>query len=150
MRRIVRPHRFRALRTPRGGSIHIAGRSTASAPALATDIFDNALIAAFFEHRSRFCGRDCLKNLAAARFIDLLVMRVAIAVGDAFRSDALAMTGHADVAAFARVLDLGHFRNHRNEATNLSDVIAAAMRAAAAILRPSAIGEQRGQDNDGE
>jgi hypothetical protein len=82
-------------------------RFAAAAAAFPAGIFHDALVAAFFDHRRLLAGRHGLEDLAAAGLIDVLFVRATVAIGDTFSPDALAMTGHTNVAALAEVLGFG-------------------------------------------
>ena len=113
-----------------------AGNST-SAAALATVRLRNAFIAALFGVRRGLHERRLGIDLAACRLIDLLVMTVAVAVGDALFSRTNAAAGHTKILTFAGILDLGDLFDLGDDAADNFQVVAAALRAANARFAPS-------------
>jgi len=151
MRRNLGSDRLRRLRVAAGRNIAIRSAIAAGpAAALAADVFNNALVAALLDCGCSFLWCHSLKNFAAARLVDLLMIGVAVAIGDTFGPDALAVARHTDVAALARVLDLGNLSDHRHKPADLRDFVAAAMRAASGVLSHCAAGQERGQKEDGQ
>ena len=141
--------RLMRLRGAAGWSVAVrAAIAAGPAAAFAANVFHHALVTAFFNGRRRFLRSHGLENLAAARLINLLMVAIAVAVRNALGADAFAVARHADIAALAGILDLGHFRDHGHDTADLRDIVAAAMRAAAAILGPRARSGKR-QENDG-
>ena len=141
--------RLMRLRGAAGWSVAVrAAIAAGPAAALVADVFHHAFVAAFFHGGRGLLRGYGLENLAAARLINLLMVAIALAVRNALGADAFAMARHADIAALAGILDLGHFRDHGHDTADLRDSVAAAMRAAAAILGPPARSGKR-QDKDG-
>ena len=128
----------------------IALITPAAAAALATGVFHHALVAAFLNRGRGLLRSHGLEDLAAARLIDLLMIGVAVAIGDAFGAHALAVAWYANIAAFARILDLRHLGDHGHDAADLRDIVTAAMRTAAAILGPRACSGKHQENDDGQ
>ena len=139
------------LRGAAGWSVAVRTAIAAgSAAALAADVFHHAFVAAFFHGGRGLLRGYRLENLAAARLINFLMVAIAVAVGNALGADAFAVARHADIAALACILDLGHFCDHGHDAADLRHIVAAAMRAAAAILGSRAGSRKREEDDDGQ
>src|SRR5947208_1023928 len=108
--------RLMRLRSAAGWSVAVRTAIAAGpAAALVADVFHHALVAAFFHGGCRLLRSHGLENLAAARLINLLMVAIAVAVRNALGADAFAVAGHADIAALACILDLGHFCDHGHD-----------------------------------